>query len=93
MKTEQLYSFVMKRNGEVVGGQSQFLLQEEIEKYIKTYKRTYQANEVLVYSFNQVENTLQLQKEISLMEPEECLNCRGTGFFVGIPGEPCPTCS
>jgi hypothetical protein len=90
-ETEVLYSFVMKREGEVVGGQSQFLLEEEIGKYVKNYKRAYQADEVLVHFFKN--DSFVLQKKHSIIEGEECLNCKGTGCFCGIPGEPCPSCT
>jgi len=89
---ENLYMFVMKKEGEVVGGQSQFLMETEVEKYVANYKRAYTANEVLVYTFDQSNNNINLAKELSLMEKEVCLNCKGTGYFMGIPGEPCPVC-
>lgn len=58
---EELYTFVMKRQGEVVGGQSQFLYESEVDKYINNYKRAYQANEVFVYAFNKY-NSFQLHQ-------------------------------
>lgn len=90
-ENEVLYSFVMKRDGDVVGGQSQFLLEHEVGKYVNNYKRAYQANEVMVYVYDS--NLFVLQKNHSIIEEEECLNCKGTGNFLGIPGEPCPSCS
>ena len=46
---EELHSFVIMRDGEVVGGQSQFLTADEVPSYIERYKRAYRANKVIVY--------------------------------------------